>query len=437
MIDVLLFIVLPYAATILCVVGTWYRIKHQSLTYTSLSSQFLERKGLLWGSVPWHIGITLIVLGHVLAFAAPQQWQYAMSHQSVLITVETIGLALSVLCLLGLLVLIVRRITSSRLQPVTTTMDLIVLALLLVQVGLGIATAVHYKWGAAWSAGVTSPYVWSLLTLRPDVSLIQDLPLIIKGHIVGAWLIVMVIPFSRLIHMFAVPLQYIARPPINVVWNNPRRFQVNSESFVHEEARRHFLKGGIGVALGFILLSAGTLDKAFRFFFGPRLSEEEETKLMEERLKRLEATTAQRKLELERQQKKFILISRLGDLKADEGKYFIDYSMQPAMAFKGADGLPLLISAKCTHLGCTVGNKANREGKILCPCHVSYFSIETGQPNPDAPAKAPLPHLGWVVMDTRGKVLATRTGAGKITGSIGGSDIAEARVYISKEEVIT
>ena len=66
------------------------------------------------------------------------------------------GIALSVLCVVGLAVLALRRLTSARVQAVTTTMDLVVLAVLLVQIVLGLAVAVHYRWGAAWGATPSS-----------------------------------------------------------------------------------------------------------------------------------------------------------------------------------------------------------------------------------------------------------------------------------------
>lgn len=386
----------------------------------------------MWGSLPWHIGITIILLAHIVAFLVPGLWQSLISHHALLMTVEAIGLGLAFLCLLGLIVLAIRRLTSAKIQAVTSTMDLVVIFLLLLQVGLGAAIAAQCKWGSAWCSGTTTPYLWSILTFQPDTSHISDLPVLVKAHIVSAWLFLLVIPFSRLLHMFAVPLEYLVRPPQNVVWTNPRRFEAEQGPLVVEQARRYFVQGFLGIAVGGFLLSVGTFGKIFSFFFGPRLSRKEETELMELRLTRLQSTVGQRKLELERQAANYILVGLLHELSAESGKYFIDYKMQPAIAFKGKDGLPLLISAKCTHLGCTVGNKVDGQGKILCPCHVSYFDVESGQPNADAPAKAPLPHLGWVIMDERGKVLASRTAGGETTGAIASGAEATARVYIAK-----
>jgi nitrate reductase gamma subunit len=434
MIDNLLFVVLPYLALFTCVFGSIYRMRKHPMTYSSLSSQFLEGKGLVWGSLPWHIGIILILLAHVVAFVLPGFWQSLMSHQSVLMVVESIGLGLSVLCLVGLVILLLRRLTSSKLQAVTSTMDLVVILLLLLQVGLGAAIAVHCKWGSSWCSGTTTPYLWSILTLQPDVKYIIDLPLVVKAHIVAAWALLIVIPFSRLIHMFAVPIEYLFRPPQNVVWTNPRKLQSEDQPFAADEARRDFVRAFVGISVGGLLLSVGTFDKVFSFFFGPRLGRKEETEFMELKMERLQATVDQRKLELERHAANYILVGSLSDLDAETGKYFIDYKMQPAIAFKGKDGLPLLISAKCTHLGCTVGNKVDENGKILCPCHVSYFDIQTGAPNDGAPAKEPLPHLGWVIMDERGKVLSSRDQKGDTKGAVPAECQATARVYIAKEQ---
>lgn len=199
--------------------------------------------------------------------------------------------------------------------------------------------------------------------------------------------------------------------------------------------RRRFIKAVAATLAGAFLLLVGAADKIFRFFFGPRLSRQEESKLMNLRLQRLKQTETQRALELEREESDYILVAALSQLSPSEGKYFIDYEMRPALAFLGSDGLPNLLSAKCTHLGCTVGNAVNEEGKILCPCHISYFDIKTGDPNIGAPAKLPLPHLAWVLKNKSGMVVATRTSYGKTHVTTSGDTLKDCDVYISRNEV--
>jgi nitrate reductase gamma subunit len=434
MVESFLFIALPYIALVVCIAGSIYRAKTQALTYSALSSQFLEGRALVWGSVPWHIGIILILLGHALALFTPGLWRAIVSYPPFLLTIEVLGIALGIGCLVGLLVLLQRRITSARIQSVTSPMDLVVLVVLLVQVALGVGIAMQYKWGASWATGTMTPYIWSILTFQPNVSYISDLPVLAKAHIVMAWIFVLLIPCSRLIHMFALPIHYLFRAPQNVVWNTARRGEAMVETAEEEAGRRYFLRGSLALGTGIFLLSVGTLEKAFRFFFGPRLGKEEEGKIMSTRLQRLMATAEQRKLELERQQSNYIFIASVADLSETEGKYFIDYEMRPALAFKGKDGLPNLLSAKCTHLGCTVGNQVNAEGQILCPCHVSYFNVATGQPNAGAPAKEPLPHLPWVIMDSKGKILASRDAAGQTAGSDKPDRLSGGQLYLVHSE---
>lgn len=436
MTDTMFFIALPYLSIFVCVVGSILRMRSLPMTYSSLSSQFLESRALVWGSVPWHIGIIGIVLAHFVAFLCPGFWQMLVAHAVVMKSIEAIGLTCAICCFVGLIVLAVRRISSDRVQAVTSPVDLLVLLLLTVQVVLGIAVALLHRWGSAWAVGTAVPYLWSLCLLHPDVSYIADLPLLVKAHIVFAWLLIFLVPFSRLIHMFAVPLQYITRPPQNVIWNNSRRSEAAAEQFTTEEARRDFLKGGVGITAGTLLLTAGALDKMFAFFFGPRLSKTEEETLMAEKIKRLGSDTEQRRLELERQSSKFILVAAMSELSKSEGKYFIDYAMNPALAFAGEDGMPILISAKCTHLGCTVGNQLNKEGKILCPCHVSFFDIKTGEPNADAPAKTPLPFLCWSIMDKIGNMVASRDEKGQIKGDTSADAIKDCNLYVCKSEEV-
>ena len=136
MMDSMLFVALPYLAIIICVVGSIMRIRMMPMTYSALSSQFLESKTLVWGSVPWHIGIITVILAHLVALFFPGFWQMLMGYKNVLYVTEGLGLALAISCLFGLVVLTYRRVTSERVQAVTTGADLLVLVLLIVQVVL-------------------------------------------------------------------------------------------------------------------------------------------------------------------------------------------------------------------------------------------------------------------------------------------------------------
>ncbi|HOW67461.1 MAG TPA: respiratory nitrate reductase subunit gamma [Candidatus Paceibacterota bacterium] len=432
MIDAFLFIGLPYIAIIVAVLGSVWRMRHNRYSLSARSSQFLEDRQLLWGSAPWHIGILGVLLGHLVAGLLPQVWASLMTVRGALLAVETIGVACSLLAIVGLGLLIYRRVTSARMQAVTTVLDLVLVALLLAQISVGLMSALSFRYGAAWSTGTVVPYFWGLITLNPDMAYVVDFPMLFKLHLTGAWLIILLLPFTRLMHVLAVPVHYLWRAPQLVLWNNARRRQQALSATIRAESRREFLKGAAGVAGAGGLLALGVSEKTLNFFKGPLPDSEAESAFLEKKLQRLQQTAEERKLVLERQRNEMILISRYADLSENKGQYFIDYTMAPGLAFKGKDGMPIVLSAKCTHLGCTVGSETNANGQILCPCHISYFNIVTGEPNPGAPAKTPLPQIGWALVDASGKVVASRKPGQPVQGQVEPALLPQCNLYITK-----
>ncbi len=431
--DSLVLLGLPYAAILLFIFGFRWRVRTSRFSISSLSSQMLESRWAPWGSIPFHLGIIILFVAHLIPVLVPGIWQSFVADRTALLTVEAIGLACAVLCIAGLVVWFVRRVTSPSVQSVTTTMDLIVLGILLAQVSVGLGVAVLHRWGSSWSVATTTPYIWSLFTLRPDAAFVAGMPALMKLHLAGAWIVLALVPFTRLIHMFTVPVQYLRRPMQKVVWANPRRLVAMQEIEHHEIAgRRLLLQGALGLGGAAVLLSVGVFGKLFSYFRGPRTTDVEEAEMLQTRLRRLQMTAEQRELELERIRSAYIRVARLGDLQANAGTYFVDYHMRPAMAFLGADDLPHLLSAKCTHLGCTVAKDVNPEGRIICPCHLSWFDVKTGVPLPGSPAKLPLPVLGWVLRDAAGRIVVSRAPDGTEEGTAVPEEMKNYDVWISR-----
>lgn len=223
MFDNLFFVILPYGAALLAVVVTATRYRNNSFSYSSLSSQFLESRELFFGSVPWHFGILAVLAGHLIGFLLPAQVLWFNSALLRLYVLEATGLLFGFLCLVGIVSLIVRRATTPRIRAVTSVVDVLVLLLLLNQVLLGVYTALFYRWGSSWYATSVVPYLRSLFVFQPDLRMIAPLPAIVKLHMLNAFLLVGIFPFSRLVHMLVVPVQYLWRPYQLVVWNWNRK----------------------------------------------------------------------------------------------------------------------------------------------------------------------------------------------------------------------
>ena len=209
---------LPYMALLVFIIGSIWRYTSTKFKFSSLSSQFLEGRQLFWGSVPFHIGILFLFFGHLTAFLLPRTVLLWNGHPARLIILEVTAFIFAIAVLIGIVNLLYRRITNPRISIVTTKMDYAIISLLLLQVVTGLWVAYNFRWGSSWFASVLSPYLWSIFALQPDITAVSAMPWVIKFHIVGAYLTVLLIPFSRLVHFLVPPLDYIWRPYQQVVW---------------------------------------------------------------------------------------------------------------------------------------------------------------------------------------------------------------------------
>ncbi len=215
-----LFVAVPYLALVLAVVGGIYRYFGRRFSYSSVSSQILENRLLFWGSVPWHYGILPILLAHLFAGLFPAAASRILGGPRRLFTLETIGLCLGLFTLFGIVLLIVRRIwRSSPAHRTTSKMDGILLALLLAQVVTGVGTALFSRWGSLWYLNTATPWFWSIVSLSPEPGKVAALPALVQFHMVNGFVLILLFPFTRLVHIFTVPLDYLWRPYQLVIWN--------------------------------------------------------------------------------------------------------------------------------------------------------------------------------------------------------------------------
>lgn len=219
----ILFVALPYVCLFTFLLMTIYRYRAQSFSYSSLSSQFLENKQHFWTVVPFHYGILAVTFGHLIAFLIPRSILAWNSHPLRLYVLEISALACGLLTLIGLVGLMLRRSTISRIRRVTSLNDWVLFGMLLVQTASGVGIALFHPWGSSWFASNLSPYMWSIFLLQPDITFVSSLPLLVKLHIVLAFLTIGFFPFTRLVHLLVVPNPYLWRKTQVVRWYGRKR----------------------------------------------------------------------------------------------------------------------------------------------------------------------------------------------------------------------
>jgi nitrate reductase gamma subunit len=214
-----LFEIFPYITLSVFVLGTAAVLVFDKYRVTARSGGFLENKKLFWGSVPWHYGIIVILTGHFLGVLVPSAVLSATSDFKMLVALESFAFSAGLLCAFGLTVLLLRKLSDRYALSTAVFSDWLIIILLLFQVITGLYISVFHKWGINWYASNGSAYVISVLKFSPDGGLMTALPLAVKLHVLNMFLMLAVLPFTRLMHIFAVPLKYPFRPHILFRWN--------------------------------------------------------------------------------------------------------------------------------------------------------------------------------------------------------------------------
>lgn len=211
----ILFGIYPYIALSVLALGSVIRFDREQYTWRSGSSQLLRRKQLVMGSVLFHVGVLTIFGGHFVGLLTPI-WVFdalGVPHGAKQILAMTAGGIAGVLCLAGGLMLLHRRLFDPRIRATSSFGDTAILILLMTQLSLGLATipvsAGHLDGHEMlkfmnWAQGV--------FTFRANVAdLVADVHPIFKAHLLLGMTILLVFPFTRLVHMLSAPVWYLNR----------------------------------------------------------------------------------------------------------------------------------------------------------------------------------------------------------------------------------
>lgn len=220
MTDLVLFAVVPYVAVALAAAGLVLRHAGAGAPITARSSQVLEARLLHFGAVPWHLAILVILGAHLFAALAPGVMGRVLGDPLRLHVMEVTGLALAGWALVAGGILLWRRLAVPRVRAVTTVMDVVVLALLVAQVGLGVYVTLSLRWGSVWYLHTAVPWLRSLASFSPEPQYASVLPLAVKAHVVLAFVLVALIPFSRLAHVVSFPLRFAGGVRGRTVWSS-------------------------------------------------------------------------------------------------------------------------------------------------------------------------------------------------------------------------
>jgi nitrate reductase gamma subunit len=215
----LLWIILPYAAIAVFAAGHVWRYRSGQFSWSSRSTQLLDRSVLGWASPLFHYGALAAIGGHVIGLCIPHSVTEALgiSESFYRYFAGIAGGLAAIATVVGFAGLLYRRVVSDRVRRTTTRMDMLTYFLLTVLIVLGTWMTFGYTLFTDTPENyraTISPWWQSLFYLDPDVTAATSAPLIYQVHAIAAWAFWAAFPFSRLVHAWSIPLQYVGRPYI-------------------------------------------------------------------------------------------------------------------------------------------------------------------------------------------------------------------------------
>jgi|TARA_R110002095_G_scaffold177672_3_gene155000 nitrate reductase gamma subunit len=211
----LLFGVYPYIAIAICLIGCWIRFDREPYTWKAGSSQMLRTKGMRMASNLFHVGILFILMGHFVGLLMPESiYHVFISTADKQLLAMLSGGFFGLICLVGLLMLLVRRLTDPRVRATSSASDIFILGLLLVQLILGLLTIVASADHMDGSVMVLlATWAQSIVTFQglKAAEAIETVSIIYKLHVFVGLTMILVFPFTRLVHMISAPIWYLGR----------------------------------------------------------------------------------------------------------------------------------------------------------------------------------------------------------------------------------
>ena len=211
--DTLAFLVFPYLALAVFAVGHAYRYVKDPFRWNARSSELVEKRGLYAGSTLFHWGILGTLLGHAGGLLIPQRVFDAVGIDGAAHTEIAYwsGMAVGIAAVIGLGILIGRRLLLVRVRSTTSVNDWATLAGLFLVAALGLY---NVFFGHFYVLDTVAPWIRGIVTFHPDPVLMRTVPVAYKAHILLALALLAFSPFSRLVHIWSAPLFYVLRRPI-------------------------------------------------------------------------------------------------------------------------------------------------------------------------------------------------------------------------------
>ncbi|HJV95192.1 MAG TPA: respiratory nitrate reductase subunit gamma, partial [Albitalea sp.] len=185
--------------------------------WKSDSSQFLRHGQLRWGSNLFHVGLLFLLFGHTVGLLTPHfVYEPFVSAGAKQLMAMVSGGLFGVLGIIGLTLLLHRRLADPRIRATSKTSDIVVLGLLWLQLALGLATVPLSGQHLDGSMMIRlAEWAQHIATFRGGAAdFLAGASWVFKLHMFLGMTLFLVFPFTRLVHVWSGfgTLGYLVRP---------------------------------------------------------------------------------------------------------------------------------------------------------------------------------------------------------------------------------
>ncbi|MGL6069735.1 respiratory nitrate reductase subunit gamma [Craterilacuibacter sp.] len=215
--DQFLFGIYPYIALSIFFLGSLARFEREQYSWKTDSSQLLYAGQLRVGNILFHIGILGLFFGHFVGLLTPVVlWDaLGVSHGFKQMVAIVMGGLFGICALVGILILLLRRLGNPRIRATTKMSDKLVSLWILVTLLLGLSTLfVSYEHRDGHMMVILMTWAQRVLTFQGGAAvLMAEVPLLFKAHLFMGMSLFVIFPFTRLVHVWSGfgALSYLSR----------------------------------------------------------------------------------------------------------------------------------------------------------------------------------------------------------------------------------
>ena len=202
----LLWGVYPYIAFTLFFAVPIIRMAFRPYSFTTRASGLFNRRVQGYAMHLFHWGILAVLLGHIAGFVGGsldlEVWVDPIFYWLALIG--------GLMTLVGSVIALIRRIVVPEVRAMSQVDDYLVLVVLIAILGIALYQVVFQQiFGFVYAV---APWFASIWAFSPEPELMEGATLLTQIHVFLALTLFAYFPFTKLVHFWTLPVNYLVRP---------------------------------------------------------------------------------------------------------------------------------------------------------------------------------------------------------------------------------